>query len=290
MTRAKTVAAAFLFVFPIASTLLRAQQARPLAVYLNADMEGVAGISATDDPDAKRFMTEEVNAAIAGAFAVGAQRVVVNDGHGGHNNLLMDRLDPRVVSFRGALKPYGMMEGLDSSFSAVVFQGSHAMAGSTGAFLAHTGSGAVEELKINGVAVGEPGMNALYAAWYGVPVVFISGDSGAVSQLKQLVPGTVGVPVKWGIWNRAARMLSPDSARAAIRRGVEQALRAPRPALPALRPPFRFELTYSSSTMADVAEGIPGVRRTGPATVTFETQTYPAGYRLFRVLYRHLQQ
>ncbi|MBI4419452.1 MAG: M55 family metallopeptidase, partial [Gemmatimonadetes bacterium] len=169
---------ALVLLFPLLSSLfpLSAQQ-RPIAVYINADMEGVAGLSATDDPDARRFMTEEVNAAIAGAFAAGAQRVVVNDGHGGHNNLLMDRLDPRVISLRGSLKPYGMMEGLDSSFSAVVFQGSHAMAGTAGGFLAHTGSGAVQDLRINGVSVGEPGMNALYAAWYGVPVVLISGDS-----------------------------------------------------------------------------------------------------------------
>ncbi|MBI4419524.1 MAG: M55 family metallopeptidase, partial [Gemmatimonadetes bacterium] len=118
----------------------------------------------------------------------------------------------------------------------------------------------------------------------------ISGDSAVVGQLKQLVPGALGVVVKWGIWNRAARMLSPDSARAAIRRGVEQAVRAPRPTLPAMRAPFRFDLTYSTTTMADIAEGVPGVRRTGPSQVSFETQTYPAGYRLFRVLYRHLQQ
>src|SRR5262245_51657656 len=83
-------------------------QQRPVVVYVNADMEGVAGISATDDPLAKRLMTLEVNAAIEGAFAAGAQRVIVNDGHGSHDNLLMDLLDPRVISYRGSLKPYGM--------------------------------------------------------------------------------------------------------------------------------------------------------------------------------------
>src|SRR5436190_24311135 len=98
----------------------------------------------------------------------------------------MDLLDPRVISYRGSLKPYGMMQGLDSSVSAVVFQGSHAKGGTPDGFLAHTGSGTVvEDLKINGVSVGEGGMNALFAAWYGVPVVFDSGDSVAVAQLKQ---------------------------------------------------------------------------------------------------------
>jgi D-amino peptidase len=267
-----------------------AAQQRPLSVYLVADMEGVAGLSATDEASGRAFMTDEVNAAVAGAFTAGAQRVVVNDGHGGHNNLLIERLDPRVTSIRGALKPYGMMEGLDSSFSVVVFQGSHAMGGAAGGFLAHTGSSAtVEQLRINGVPMGEVGMNALFAAWFGVPVVFASGDTLAVAELRGLVPGAVVVPVKTGIWNRAARMMSPDSARAAIRRGVEQAIRMPRPPVPALRAPFHFELTYQSTTMADIASGIPGVRRTGPAQVAFESSSYPEAYRMFRVLYRHLQ-
>ncbi len=103
----------------------------PLAaqsVYISADMEGVAGLSATDDPLGRRLMTAEVNAAIAGAFDAGATRVVVNDAHGGHNNLLLDALDPRVTLLRGSLKPYGMMQGLDDSFDAVMFIGYHGKA------------------------------------------------------------------------------------------------------------------------------------------------------------------
>ena len=173
-------------------------QQRRLTVYISADMEGIAGISSTEDPLGPRFMTREVNAAVAGAFNAGATRVVVNDAHGSHTNLLQDQLDPRVTLIRGSLKPYGMMEGLDSSFSAVLFVGFHAKARSLGGFAAHTGSGIVADLRINGVSVGEGGMNALYAAWYGVPVAFISGDTLAVTQLGALVPGVVGVAVKTG--------------------------------------------------------------------------------------------
>ncbi|MBI2535865.1 MAG: M55 family metallopeptidase [Gemmatimonadetes bacterium] len=171
-----------------ASDALSAQQRR-LSVYISADMEGIAALSSTDDPMGPRFMTHEVNAAIAGAFNAGATRVVVNDAHGSHANLLQDQLDPRVTLIRGSLKPYGMMEGLDSSFGAVLFVGYHAKARSLGGFAAHAGSGIVADLRINGVSVGEGGMNALYAAWYGVPVAFISGDTLAMTQLRALVPG-----------------------------------------------------------------------------------------------------
>ena len=76
-----------LVLLPAAS--LSAQQ--PISVYISADMEGVAAISATDDPLGRRLMTAEVNAAVAGAFDAGATRVVVNDAHGGHNNLIPTR-------------------------------------------------------------------------------------------------------------------------------------------------------------------------------------------------------
>jgi len=155
-----------------AGNTLSAQQ-RPLSVYISADMEGISGLSSTDDPLGPRFMTREVNAAIAGAFNAGAVRVVVNDAHGSHTNLLQDQLDPRVTLIRGALKPFGMMQGLDSSFSAVLFVGFHGKANSPGGFAAHTGSGIVADLRINGASLGEGGMNTLYAAWYGVPVAFI---------------------------------------------------------------------------------------------------------------------
>ncbi len=268
--------------------LAAAQQAQ--AVYISADMEGIAGLSATDDPLGRRLMTAEVNAAIQGAFDAGATRVVVNDAHGGHNNLLQDQLDPRVTLLRGDLKPYGMMQGLDASFSAAVFIGYHAKAGQQGGFLAHTGSGRTADLRVNGVSVGEGGMNALYAAWYGVPVVFVAGDSMAVEEMRELVPGVGGAAVKTGIWNRAVRTMSPDSARAAIRRGMADALRNRRGGHPAMTAPFRVELRYTNALYADIAEGIPGVDRVDATTVGFEVDEYPAAYRMIRVLYKHLSQ
>ena len=284
----------------LASLLFALLPATPVAaqhqVYISADMEGIAGLSATDDPLGRRLMTAEVNAAIQGAFDAGATRVVVNDAHGGHDNLIQDQLDPRATLLRGDLKPYGMMQGLDASFSAVVFIGYHAKAGQQGGFLAHTGSGRTADLRVNGVSVGEGGMNALYAAWYGVPVVFVAGDSMAVQEMRELVPGVGGAAVKSGIWNRAVRTLSPDSARAAIRRGVTDALRSRRGGggggggHPAATAPFRVELRYANALYADIAEGIPSVDRVDATTVGFQVNEYPAAYRMIRVLYKHLSQ
>ncbi|MCZ6850194.1 MAG: M55 family metallopeptidase, partial [Planctomycetota bacterium] len=164
--------------------------------------------------------------------------------------------------------------------------------GRQGGFLAHTGSGRTADLRVNGVSVGEGGMNALYASWYGVPVVFVAGDSMAVEEMRELVPGVGGAAVKTGIWNRAVRTVSPDSARAAIRRGVAGALRnrRGRGGHPAATAPFRVELRYTNALYADIAEGIPGVDRVDATTVGFQVDEYPAAYRMIRVLYKHLSQ
>lgn len=258
-------------------------------IYISADMEGIAGLSDTQDALGRRLMTLEVNAAVAGAFDGGATSVIVNDAHGSHTNLLQEDLDPRARLIRGSLKPYGMMQGLESSHAGVIFIGYHGQAGSAGSFAAHTGSGRVADLRVNGMSVGEGGMNTLYAAWYRVPVVFVSGDEVAVSQVRELVPAVRGVGVKTGIWNSAVVTLSPDSARAAIRRGVAEAVRNPAAAPSRPAPPINVELDFTTSLFADIAEGIPAVQRGGPNTVAFSVDNYPAAYRMIRVLYKHLQ-
>jgi D-amino peptidase len=52
-----------------------------------------------------------------------------------------------------------MMEGLDETFDAVIFVGYHAKAETPRGLFAHTGSGVLRDLTINGKSVGEGGMN-----------------------------------------------------------------------------------------------------------------------------------
>ncbi|HET6778706.1 MAG TPA: M55 family metallopeptidase, partial [Gemmatimonadales bacterium] len=62
-----------------------------MRVYISVDMEGVAGVAHEDQTDPieprhageynrfRRLMTDEANAAIAGALEAGAKSVLVND-------------------------------------------------------------------------------------------------------------------------------------------------------------------------------------------------------------------
>ena len=116
------------------------------------------------------------------------------------------------------------MEGIDSTYHAVVFLGYHAKAGTPNAILEHTSTGNVIDFSINGVSLPEGGYNALVAGLYNVPVVFVAGDRAVVEQIRGLLGAIDGVAVKDEIGD-AIIGLSPKEAQDQIRQGVEQAVR-----------------------------------------------------------------
>ena len=263
------------------STLAAAQQTPRVRVFISVDMEGLAGVVTasevtTTNPDYPHFraiMAAETNAAIEGAFRGGATDVLVRDSHGSKQNLLPGDVDPRARLLRGASTgPKNMMEGLDSSFAAVVFVGYHAKAGTPNAILEHTSTGNVVDFSINGVSLPEGGYNALVAGLYGVPVVFVAGDRAVVDQLRGLLGPIEGVAVKEEIGD-ASLGLSPKQAQDEIRRVVELAVRnrtrakpyrmaAPyamtlkvkqeRPLYPGAQRVREGEFTFSSASLLDV--------------------------------------
>ena len=217
----------------LATPALAQQQPRGLKVFISVDMEGLAGVVAgvevsltgPDYPHFRAIMAGETNAAVEGAFRAGATDVLVRDGHGDKRNLLPADVDPRARLLRGASTgPKNMMEGIDSTFDAVVFIGFHARAGTPGAILEHTSTGNVVDFAINGVSLPEAGYNALTAGLYGVPVVFIAGDRAVVDQVRGLLGPIGAVAVKEEIGDASLGM-SPKRAQDEIRAGVEQAIR-----------------------------------------------------------------
>jgi D-amino peptidase len=100
-------------------------------VLISVDMEGIAGVvtgdhARSDHKEYERFrklMTAEANAAVEGALAGGATRVVVNDSHGGMANILIEDLDPAAELISGSPKPFSMMQGISSEVDKVFFVG-----------------------------------------------------------------------------------------------------------------------------------------------------------------------
>lgn len=212
-----------------------------MKVYLMTDMEGTAGIPGWEDYSApghrwyeyaRELVTLETSAAVQGCLDAGATEVLVVDGHGsGAINPLL--LHPEAKLLCG--RPLGYPFGCDETFDAAMMVGQHAKSNTDGGHLSHTGSFAVEEDSINGVSVGEMGVNMLFAAYFGVPTVFLAGDLAATEEARALVPNIEVAAVKEGLkrgpatglsaeehgrHNGAAVHLHPTKARELIRHGA----------------------------------------------------------------------
>jgi len=276
---------------------LAAAVAQPPAgkkVYISVDMEGISGVGSetlvsaagSEYERGRKLMAADTNAAIRGAIAGGAREVVVNDSHGSHANLRIEDIGPGARLITDAFKRYGMMQGLDESFDAVLFVGYHAKAGSTRGFFAHTGDANVRDLEIDGRSVGEGGMNALFAAWYGVPVVLITGDDVAVEQYKESDPGVRSVVVKRAINTRAGELRPLDDVHreieVAAREGVANARKAP----PRHSATVRVKLRFRDTLTPELAEILPTMERPAPDTIAFTSDSMPRAYSLIRLLYR----
>jgi D-amino peptidase len=271
-------------------------QRQPKRVYISVDMEGISGVSGSDQTAAgqpeygrsRKLMADDANAAVRGAFAGGATEVVVNDSHGSQRNLLPEDLDPRAKLISHSFKRFGMMEGLDETFHAVIFVGYHAKAQAARGLFAHTGSGVVRDLRINGQSVGEGGMNALLAAWFGVPVVLVTGDDVAVEEVKERVPGIRGVVVKRAINVNAVELKPLREARTEIEEAAREAVAGAKPSLQRRESQYRVELQYNNFTFPEIATAFREIELVSPNTIAFTRPTMPEAYRLIRVLYRFI--
>lgn len=247
-------------------------------VFVSVDMEGVAGVATVDQvlrggsgyPRAQQLMTEEANAAVRGAFAGGAEEVVVNDSHGTMDNLLHDRLDPRARLVFGAPRPSCMVQGVTPGDALAVFVGYHAAAGEAGV-LSHTFTSNFAELRVNGEPMSEAEVNGLYAASLGVPVGVVTGDDRICQVARKAFPGVTAVEVKRCVGFTAADSLAPRQACERIERAVAAAVSGAA-GLTTTPPPDRLTLAVDFSTPrgAELASTVPGSERLSARTVRRE--------------------
>jgi D-amino peptidase len=267
-----------------------------MKIFISADMEGICGIVAAQqtDPNDKEYargqklMTAEVSAVIAGAAAGGATEIVVNDSHASMRNLLIEELHPAARLITGSPKPLSMMQGINRSFQAVMLVGYHAQAGTGDAILDHTWSGRIARAAINGLSLGETGLNAALAGYFGAPVCLVTGDRAVTEEAKQLLRDIQVVAVKEAFGRTAAQCLSLQEAYQQLGQAAQRALGAlPAPfVLPRNQqlPAYRLSIEFARSSGADMAELIPGSQRTGARTVEYAHDDYLTLYKVWRTM------
>jgi len=261
-------------------------------ILISTDIEGVAGVTHREQvragngeyERARLLMTEEANAAIAGAFEAGASTVFVNDSHGDFRNMIADRLDPRARLIQGKPRPFGMMAGIDLGIDRVFLIGYHSRAHGRG-ILAHTvNSFAFARIEVNGLEVGEAGLYGALAGEFGVPVCLASGDDVFAAENRELLPETIFVETKQASGNSSGVSLSPEASRAAIRAGAAKAGAMDRPKPLRFEGPLQIRIRAQTPGLADLFCQWPTLEREEESTFSYPADSMVTAVRIINCL------
>lgn len=267
-----------------------------MRVLIMSDMEGVSGIVVWDQveggaamfEECRSLYTEEINAAVRGARAAGADEIVVVDCHGAgkgwtFNSLIPEKIHPDCewVAHHG----WGRYDEMwKTGCDACLLVGMHARNGTPDGVLCHTISTVqYRNLWFNDDLVGETGVNAALNGHYGVPIALVTGDSAVCREAKELLGDTLPtVAVKKGLSRYSARQIPPARARNMIQTATEKALKEldkVRPYVPSR--PTTIKIEVSNVDKLSDFKGRTGVEITGPLTVESHAKDWMTAWDQF---------
>ncbi len=255
-----------------------------MKLFISSDIEGTTGIAHWNEteknhPDWKYFseqMSREVAAACQGAIDAGCEDILVKDAHDSARNIDPHALPEQVRILRGwTRKPLSMMAGLDESFDGVVFTGYHSAAGWDTNPLSHTMNGRNNYVKINGQSAPEAMINAMGAAYCGVPLLCVTGDKGLCDYIKSVNPEIETVPVNEGC-GEGVISIHPELAIRRIREAVARAVARPdkEKCMFPLPKHFVLEICFKKHSDALSAAQYPGVQQINETTVRYECDDF----------------
>lgn len=262
-------------------------------VYISVDMEGITGIVHGDMMGAegreydrgRRLMTGDASAAVEGAVRAGADYILVADGHGPMRNIFFEELHPAAHLMSGSAnaRDYCQLQGADArTFDAALFVGYHAMAQTYDAVHPHTIAGvAVHELRVNGKAHGETGLNAAILGALGIPVVLVTGDLTTTGEARAFLGEQIEtVAVKEACGRNAAICRPLKAAQDDITAAAERALsRLDEARVYAPGDPLRIEVDFLTMQQCDRAARTAGIERISPITIAVQGEGAWEHYR-----------
>lgn len=252
-------------------------------IYISADIEGITGVVTTEQiwpkgfeyDAAREWMTAEVVSACNAAFACGVEEIVVSDSHGNAQNLLLDRMPENVQVVRSWPRPLGMMEGIQHGhFDAAFLLGYHPGATDQHGVLAHTFSGSIRELTLNGIVASETVVSAAIAGYFGVPVALTTGDDAYEQHVRSALGDTVETVV-----TKVAHGYTSATCRlpAVVCSLIDSAATAAIHKLDQLQPyvlngPVTVEVDFNNREIAEKLDYLPNIKRLGTYRVQFIAQ------------------
>lgn len=219
------------------------------------DIEGVTGVTTFPQAENSEFGREmlmnDLCAVLQGIRDAGAEAVVY-DMHTDGRNVDVSRIDAPVVMgkpIRGDL-----YRGVGSDFDGLFLLGLHTMQ-HTGHLLAHSYLREYDAIYLNGLLVGEIGMEAALAGEQGIPLKFISGDDMGCREAEKLIDNIVTCPVKTSLGVDTAICLSPSTTAQNLRVKAAEAVKAEVKPF-ATNKPYEIKIVYSRCRYLEIMKQI----------------------------------
>jgi len=275
-------------ILPLVVLLCSSLWAQKKTIFLITDAEGVGGVCRQEqtepkDPEMRQLLTGEINAAVDGFLTGGADEVIVWDGHDGSQTLSTLTIHPKAKLVMGGLGPSMMME---RRYSAVAYVGQHSKANVRGGIMAHSYSSlGIQNMLLNGKAVGEIDVIAAMAGHFGTPVIMLSGDAAAANELREIVPEAEMAVVKEGLARYACVSLSAPSARELIREAARRSVAK----IGSIKPykvngPVTLQIEYTTRNSLPADAGLrPGAEVLDDRTIRFRGKDILEAWSLYRL-------
>lgn len=217
-----------------------------MKVLVMTDIEGVTGVTtftqAENTEFGKRMLMNDLKAVLNGIKAAGAEAVVY-DMHTDGRNVDVEQIDVPVVMGKPILS--NLWRGVGGKgFDGLFLIGLHTMQ-HTGALLAHSYLREYDAIYLNGLLVGEIGMEAALAGEQGVPLKFVSADDKGCEEGCALIDNLVTCAVKRSLTSDTAVCLPTSETEKLLFEAAYNAVKAADITPFKVKGPYEIKIVFS---------------------------------------------
>lgn len=210
------------------------------------DIEGVTGVTtfpqAENSQLGKDMLMHDIKAVLQGMQDAGAE-VVLYDMHTDGRNIDLNAVDCPVVEGKPILGDLWRGVGAEG-FDGLCMVGLHTMQHVPGALLAHSYLREYDAIYLNGVLVGEIGVEAALAGEQGIPLVLVTGDDLGCKEAETLIPGITTCAVKRSLGDSEAVCYPPSVTGPMLRQAAAKAAKTPVAPF-VLQAPYEIRIRFS---------------------------------------------
>ncbi|MBQ8407747.1 MAG: M55 family metallopeptidase [Clostridia bacterium] len=226
-----------------------------MKILVMTDIEGVTGVTTFPQAEKSEFGREmlmnDLGAVLDGIADAGAEAVVY-DMHTDGRNVDVSRINAPVVMGKPILGE--LYRGVGSDFDGLFLLGLHTMQ-HTGHLLAHSYLREYDAIYLNGLLVGEIGIEAALAGEQGIPLKFISGDDMGCAEGATLIENLVTCAVKKSLGDDTAICLPPETSAKMLRKKAAEAVKANVKPF-TVKAPYEIKIVYSECRYLEIMKGI----------------------------------